>query len=90
MPMRENGVVLVLVFHWSAMCLKGFSANPLFSCPLYGLTLHRSHWIDTDIYAMYHVTISSKPSYSFLEGEEKLMELKEMTEVTRLRKLRQL
>lgn len=90
MPMRENGVVLVLVFHWSAMCLKGFSANPLFSCPSYGLTLSRSHWIDTDIYAMYRVTISSKPSYSFLEGEEKLMKLKEMTEVTRLRKLRQL
>lgn len=45
MPMRGNGVVLVLMFRWSAMCLKGFSANPLFSCRFYGLTLYRSHWI---------------------------------------------
>lgn len=72
------------------MYLKGFSVNPLFSCPFYGLTLYRWHWIDVNIYAMYHETISSKPSYFFLEGEEKFIELKEMTEVTRLKKLRQL
>lgn len=78
-----------LMFHSSAMCLMGFSTNPLFSsCPFYILTLYRSHWINANIYAMYHVTISSKPSYFFLEGEEKFIELKEMIKVTRLKKLR--
>lgn len=43
-----------LMFCWSAMYLKGFSVNPLFSCPFYGLTLYRWHWIDVNIYAMYH------------------------------------
>lgn len=71
------------------MCLMGFSTNLLFSsCPFYILTLYRSHWIDANIYATYHVTISSKPSYFFLEGEEKFVELKEMIKVTRLKKLR--